>query len=165
MPTEDPPNEKITKALEALTTRYGGPTPALVIEVARDPDHDLHDYFEWDDTVAAAQYRLYQARKLIQSVQMFVTFQDHTIACPVYLRDPSKAPNEQGYVPALSLMNERELAILALRREIDRVESAFTRARGVAVVLGIEQSWGKVTRRSLMQLTNLLTQLRGPEAH
>ncbi len=51
-------------------------TPALVVEVARDPDHPLHHRFEWDDEKAGDKYRLHQARQLIRSVRIRVIDED-----------------------------------------------------------------------------------------
>jgi len=42
--------------------------PADVVEYARDPQTALHERFEWNDTKAAEQYRLWQARELIRVV-------------------------------------------------------------------------------------------------
>ncbi len=39
-----------------------------VVQTARHPDHPLHKYFEWDDSEAAEQWRLAQARGLIRKV-------------------------------------------------------------------------------------------------
>ena len=39
-----------------------------VVSAARDPISPLHGKFEWEDSKAAQQYRLWQARKLIASV-------------------------------------------------------------------------------------------------
>lgn len=40
-------------------------TPAQIVERARDKTTELHKCFEWDDSVAADKYRLYQARKVV----------------------------------------------------------------------------------------------------
>jgi len=45
-------------------------TPQLVVEVATDPAHPLHDRLEWDDTKAGHQYRIHQARELIRVVKV-----------------------------------------------------------------------------------------------
>lgn len=42
-----------------------------VVDYARDPNTALHSQFEWDDTKAAEQHRLYQARKVIHLVIEF----------------------------------------------------------------------------------------------
>lgn len=44
--------------------------PADVVEAARDPASPLHGYFEWDDTEAARQHRLGQARQLIRRIKI-----------------------------------------------------------------------------------------------
>ena len=45
--------------------RLDVPRRRAVVEEARDENHPLHNDFEWDDTEAAHQYRLQQARHLI----------------------------------------------------------------------------------------------------
>ena len=42
--------------------------PERVVEVASDTSSPLHRHFEWDDSEAAHEYRLEQARRLIRSV-------------------------------------------------------------------------------------------------
>lgn len=43
-------------------------TPTLIVETARDRKSPLHKYFEWDDSKAAHEYRLTQARFLVVSI-------------------------------------------------------------------------------------------------
>lgn len=57
-------------ALQALYDSHGMLTPTLVVDEARDPGHPLHSHFEWDDARAAEEYRLEQARGLIQKVKI-----------------------------------------------------------------------------------------------
>lgn len=45
-------------------------TPRVIVDVARDPDHPLHNRFEWDNSVAAEKYRLHQAGELVRSVEI-----------------------------------------------------------------------------------------------
>src|SRR5947207_42729 len=40
--------------------------PHDVVKFARDPKTDLHSHFTWDDSKAAAEYRLEQARRIIR---------------------------------------------------------------------------------------------------
>lgn len=42
--------------------------PKEVVEFARDENTELHSKFEWDDSIAGEQYRIYQARNLIRTV-------------------------------------------------------------------------------------------------
>lgn len=59
-------------ALQALLNEHGVLSPALVVEAAADPDHELHDRFTWDDTEAAHRYRLVEAGVLIRSVKVTI---------------------------------------------------------------------------------------------
>lgn len=62
--------------LLAIRAEYGQLTPRAVVDTARDPDHVLHPYFEWDDEAAAEAYRLVQARALIATVKVTYTRPD-----------------------------------------------------------------------------------------
>ena len=60
---------RIVEALDEIA--QGQPlTPEAVVEVAMDPDHVLHDSFEWHDSVAAHNHRVWQARRLIRGVKI-----------------------------------------------------------------------------------------------
>lgn len=55
--------------LEHIRMGNGGMLRAAdVVAFARDPKTSLHNRFEWDDTKAAQQHRLWQARELIRVV-------------------------------------------------------------------------------------------------
>lgn len=56
-----------------IAQRNGVLTPADVVEEARPEGSVLHAHFEWDDSVAAEQYRLVQARDLIRRVTVTVS--------------------------------------------------------------------------------------------
>jgi hypothetical protein len=46
----------------------GGLTPKRLVDVSRDPSAPLHKNFEWDDSVAAENYREQQARHIIACI-------------------------------------------------------------------------------------------------
>jgi len=55
--------------LEQIRTANDGMLRAAdVVEFAKDPETALHERFEWDDSRAAYQHRLWQARELIRVV-------------------------------------------------------------------------------------------------
>lgn len=56
--------------LQAIYDERQQLTPDIVVEVASDPEHPLHDRFEWDDEVAGDAYRRVQASRLIRSVKI-----------------------------------------------------------------------------------------------
>ena len=54
--------------IERLRRRRGHLTAQLVVDAASDPASRLHGEFEWDDTAAAAAYRLDQAAYLLRAI-------------------------------------------------------------------------------------------------
>lgn len=60
-------NQKVIKALTKIADANNGILrPMDVVAAAQKPSSVLHPYFEWDEGKAAHQYRLSQARDLIQ---------------------------------------------------------------------------------------------------
>lgn len=53
---------------ELIKENGGSITPQQVVDFARDENTALHSKFEWDDTVAAENYRRDQARTILQSI-------------------------------------------------------------------------------------------------
>lgn len=47
-------------------------TPIAVVDIARPTSAPLHPFFEWDNAVAAEKYRLFQARNVINHLQVVV---------------------------------------------------------------------------------------------
>lgn len=56
--------------LERIRERDGKLETETVVEEARPRNAPLHPVFEWDDSVAAEEYRLWQARALVRSVEV-----------------------------------------------------------------------------------------------
>jgi len=62
-----PRNSAIQQELESIRRSAGGLLrPEDVVEFARSPETALHEEFTWDDSEAAHQYRLWQARQVIR---------------------------------------------------------------------------------------------------
>ncbi len=113
-----------------------GLTPTAVVEDAKDPTSPLHELFEWQNDIAAAKYRLDQARGVIRARVLVQHGATVTLSIPYYVRDPKKPSNVQGYTSILSLREDPEAARDKLIAEAARVESSLLRARQFALVLG-----------------------------
>lgn len=62
--------ERLDEILRIKDTR--GLTAENLVEVARNPRNPLHEIFEWNNTKAGHEFRLYQARVLINEVKIEV---------------------------------------------------------------------------------------------
>ena len=54
--------------LERITRETGSLKPEAVVDASRDPSALLHECFEWDDSVAAENYRQTQAQGIIRNI-------------------------------------------------------------------------------------------------
>ena len=135
------------RRLESLVKRNPRLTPDAVVDDARNPKSPLHPHFEWDDAKAGHAHRLYQARRLIASVQVKYTYETMQLNGPVYVRDPTCDAGEQGYATSVSVRSDKQKAQMALGQEIDRMLAAVARARGVALALGLEADRESVVDR------------------
>jgi hypothetical protein len=80
--------EAIRDELQALVND-GRLNPEDVVDAARNPNSSLHSYFTWDDTEAAASYRLQEARALIRRVRVnVVRTDDYIVRVPSFVRSP-----------------------------------------------------------------------------
>ncbi|WP_174804342.1 hypothetical protein [Martelella limonii] len=79
--------KEVGEHLEMLRQRFKGElTPEDILDDAKHDNSPLHSFFEWDDSAAAHQYRLKQARGLIRSV------------VAVYVSDDRPAVRQRAYV-------------------------------------------------------------------
>lgn len=95
----------VVKALRAIEKEAGMVTPSLVVLKAESPNHPLHRYFTWDDTDAARKHRDWEARTLIQAVNVVFTDSagdERTVRAFVNVRpdadETDDAISGQGYI-------------------------------------------------------------------
>lgn len=82
--------------------------PETVVDVAADPASPLHRYFTWDDTEAASQFRLVQARALVRRVSIV----RRPVLQPQYVNVVIKRSDgsaRRGYVPTERAVVEIDL--------------------------------------------------------
>jgi len=118
--------------LNALAGRSGKLTPEQVIEAAEDESSPLHGCFTWDDTEAAAKWRIEEARELIRSVHIEITVEERTVRSVAYVRDQTQPQAVAGYVSTLKV---RKQTPDVLRAEFAAVAALLERAAGIAHAL------------------------------
>ena len=56
----------LTNTLRAVREEHGQLSAVLLVSVASDPAHSLHNRFTWDDSEAGHRYRLIEAGRLLR---------------------------------------------------------------------------------------------------
>lgn len=106
---------RVGNELQDLADKNGKQFDAsLVVEAARSPASAMHRYFEWDDSAAAQQWRLSQARSLIRSIHVKIVVKDGPEPETAYTRkyhhvrtSEPDAESATAYVP-IEVVTSRE---------------------------------------------------------
>ena len=99
--------DRIEQELNEIMEEHDGVLhPAHVVAFAKDPQTALHSRFEWDDTAAAEQYRLVQARQLIR-VYVEVA-EDSVTEIRAFVSLPSDRETGGGYRKTTTVMSDAE---------------------------------------------------------
>lgn len=129
------PPEVAGNELERIRAVKGSLVPTDVVNEARPEDAPLHPAFEWDDGVAAEQFRQQQARQLIRAV--CVKSEDGENLDPVYVHvrtDDGGAYQDVEVVakePDLlaSAIEELTEKLASARRSLDQLRRAANAAK------------------------------------
>jgi hypothetical protein len=127
---DDADPEKIGKRLESLSAKADGRLkPEAVVEDAAKPSSPTHKLFEWRDKAAAHQYRIDQARELLEMIRL-VDDPDDEEEQPrrvfFSLIDPDD--KKRSYRSIDEIMGDRSLRIALLKKaesELRQFESRY----------------------------------------
>lgn len=114
------PAQAAGERLEALRVKHDGITARVVVDDARRKRSPLHGAFEWDNTVAATEYRLEQARLVLRSIVM--VSEKTPDSAPVRAFVCISADGERSYTSldiALSSPEMRQQVVARALRELD----------------------------------------------
>lgn len=101
------------EVLDSLADRNGHVEPRAVLDASRDANAPLHDVFDWDDSVAAENWRLYQARQLIINI---VTVETNDQEEREQTRTFVSAPQKNAYVTLQAALNDDEMRVHLLEQ-------------------------------------------------
>lgn len=116
------PRREATVVLEALMQIadrcHGRVSPRDVVTAAETEGSPLHRYFEWNDEVAAIEFRLVQARELLRAVIVPVTSPsgDERVMVRAFVGTGGDGEGERAYVPiGLAMIEPKVLAEVTAR--------------------------------------------------
>lgn len=117
---DHPDAEIVGRHLETLRERLKGElTPEDVLEDASNPNSPLHSFFEWDDTEAARQHRLKQARGLIRAVvAIYVRDDAPAVKMRAYVHIADEEPHYREMSHAMSVKATREQVLKRALKEL-----------------------------------------------
>jgi hypothetical protein len=103
-------SEQILTELQRLSSvNRGMLNPQAVVDAARDKTSPLHNQFTWDDTEAAEQYRLQQARRLIRVTVRFLEPSEPSTTTRVFVSLSTDRKAGNGYRVLADVMSDAKL--------------------------------------------------------
>ena len=129
---------KELRELERIRKRNGGILrPMDVVEAASNQKNVLHRRFEWDDTIAAHQHRLWQARHMIVCyVHTTDQMPSQSIQCYISLRE-DRAQSAGGYRTMVDVMSDDTMRAALLRdalHDLSQFKQKYGMLRELAAV-------------------------------
>ena len=128
--------EVVSKELERIRNQNGGVlNPADVVAAAAPKSNPIHDLFTWDDTAAAIEYRLWQARMLIR-VTVTVLPGD-TKESRVYVSLEEDRNSEGGYRHVVDVLQDSDLREKLLEQaleELSEIQKKYKHLKELAVI-------------------------------
>ena len=107
-----------------------------IVEVARDEHHPLHPCFEWDDSLAAAEFRLVQARKLIRITVEVLPQTEDPVRAFVSLMEDRRQPGG-GYRLLEAVLSDEEMRDSLLHEALAELNSVRVRYKGIQALAGV----------------------------
>lgn len=126
-------------------------TPEDILDDAKHDNSPLHSFFEWDDSVAAHQHRLAQARGLIRSVVAVYTHEDRpatTARAYVHVNEPS-APHYRELSHALSQKKTRQLVLQRAWNELQSWRKRYADLKEFAELVEVIDETAKMLPKAL----------------
>lgn len=123
--------------LNRLTREAGGVIhPREVVAAARDAASPLHSCFTWDDAKAAEEYRVEQARALLQVVVQWIDTGDSKRSAKVFV-SLSQDRKVGGYRLLLDVMSDdqlREQLLADALEELNRWQAKYREVKELASI-------------------------------
>jgi hypothetical protein len=130
-PTDVKAAKAVGEHIELLRKQFHGElTPEDILADAKHDNSPLHPYFEWDDSAAAYQHRLAQARGLIRAV-VAVYVDDEKVQpavrtkAYVHINEPS-APHYREVSHAMSQAKTRQMVLQRAWRELQAWKTRYS---------------------------------------
>lgn len=140
-------NEALSAELLRIGKGHGGfVRPSDVVREASSSRSALHGFFEWDDAVAAAEYRLEQARYLIRRVSVTVMHGDEPVSIRAFVSLRSDR-GDGSYRQTVTVLSMRETRGQALAEALAEMEAFTAKYRHLVEIAEVVQLMDRTSRR------------------
>lgn len=98
--------------------------PEAIVRFARDPSTALHGEFEWDDTKAGHQHRLWQARQLLRVYIKMIDAGDGEVPVRMFYNIVEEG-DRRGYMPTENVLSDESRRAELIRGQLTRLWNIY----------------------------------------
>lgn len=131
--------------LRKLEESDGVLRPERVVAFARNPKTALHSRFTWDDTEAAKQHRLWQARQLIKVVIREIPDTETREPVRAYVSLESDRKNGGGYRTLVSVLSDDDMRAELLAQAKSEMRRWSDRYRDLTELAKVHEAIGALS--------------------
>lgn len=125
----------VGKHFEELEKVTGNITSEIVLDSARNEDSPIHSLFEWDDSIAAEQYRLKQATTLICNLAVEIETDKKPIECRAFMEvTDQKVGTFMNVQSAFENHDTRQIVLDRAKRELTMFKQKYKNLNELAKV-------------------------------
>jgi len=145
-------NKNLEELKQIAKSHNGVLKPEAVVEFAKNPKTSLHNYFDWDNTIAATNWRLDQARRLIRFSISVITIKGKKVKVRVFLSTNKKGNNDfkhenAGYKTTLELLRTKQGRESVLNMALSELLSIKEKYRCLSELSGVFDEIDKVNKK------------------
>lgn len=142
----------IGRRLETIRKQHGDVLkPEHVVADAKAEASPLHAYFEWDNSKAAHEHRLAQARRIIGAVEVIVIVEDKETSVRqfhnVVIKQEDDTDPVRGYVPLERIEADTDLREQVVNEVIETAEYFLRKYRGILDSCGVADDFERVIKK------------------
>lgn len=127
----------VREELLTIHANNGICNPVAVVEFARNPETALHSKFEWDDTIAAENHRLWQARQIISLELTVIQTDKKQIETRLFVSLSNDRKPNGGYRLITDVLNDpglRNQLIDEALQEFNKIKIKYGHLKELATV-------------------------------
>lgn len=140
------PNRVIAELKRIAKENGGLLQPETVVEEARPASSPLHNRFQWDNSIAAHEYRIWQARQLIRVCVDVIPGTDKISEVFVSL-SPDRERESGGYRVMAEVLSDSDLRNQMLSDALDELELFREKYRKLKELAAVFSAIKRVRRR------------------
>lgn len=137
-------HQQVKTELDAIEQRDGTLKPEAVVEFAQNPETALHECFEWDDGIAAHQWRLQQARMLIRI--MVTTLPNEQVQIKAFVSLKPDRHEGTGYRSIVTVLSNDDLRAQMLQDALDEMRTFRKKYRNLRELVGVFEAMERAER-------------------